>query len=95
MYKEEIIVLCIENLPQRRVNLVEDDLGIYSIFTKEEIDIASTEKPPGDSQEIWKMFFDGPSSQHGNGVGVVLHSDFGKRRTFSFWLNFIYTNNTT
>ena len=53
VYREEIIVSYIENIPQPLVNHMEDDLDIYSIFTKEQIDVASSRIPLEDFQEIW------------------------------------------
>lgn len=89
VYKEEIIVPYIENLPQPSVNFTKDDLGIYSIFVKEETEEMNNETNSHDSQEIWKMFFDGVASQQGNSARIILQNDFEKRHTFSFRLNFL------
>jgi hypothetical protein len=82
----------IESVPQHNVNYIEDDLGVYSIFTNEdntpleEIDI---------EDEMWHMHFDGSCSNEGNRAVIILYSHVGKIHKFSYTLEFSCTNNVT
>jgi ribonuclease HI len=42
---------------------------------------------------MWHMHFDGASSNEGNGIGITLHTTFGKSHSFAYRLNFACTNN--
>jgi hypothetical protein len=54
------------------VNFVETNLGIYSIFTKEEI-VAPFEYVADFDDQLWQMQFDGASSGEGSGVRTVIY----------------------
>jgi len=54
--------------------------------------------PPNDKikdlkGKVWYMYFDGVSSSHGKGAGVVLKSPLGHIFKFSYRLEFEATNN--
>ena len=59
----------IESVPQSSVNYIEEDLGVYSIFAKEDniplerIDLEN---------DMWHIHFDGSHSNEGNGDGIIL-----------------------
>ena len=53
VYIEDRTMSYIENLLEPSVNHIEDDLGIYSIFTEEESEIITLVKPPKNSQDVW------------------------------------------
>jgi ribonuclease HI len=80
----------IESVPQSSVNYIEEDLGVYSIFTEEDniplerIDL---------EDELWHMHFDGSHSNEGNGAGIILVSPAGKIHNLSYRLEFACSNN--
>jgi ribonuclease HI len=82
----------IESVPQPNVNYIEDDLGVYYIFFKEDnsplnqIDL---------EDNMWHMHFDGSCSNEGNIAGIILYSPVGKIHNFSYRLEFSFTNNVT
>jgi len=43
--------------------------------------------------KVWYMYFDGVSSKHGKGVGIVLKSPLGRVFKFAYRLEFEATNN--
>jgi hypothetical protein len=73
----------IESVPQSSVNYIEEDLGVYSIFAKEDniplkrIDL---------DDDMWHMHFDGSHSNGGNGAGIILVSHTGKIHNLSYRL---------
>jgi hypothetical protein len=82
----------IESVPQPNVNYIEEDLGVYSIFAKEDnIPLEQINLDDG----MWHMHFDGSCSSEGNGVGIILYSPMGKIHNFSCRLEFACTNNFT
>jgi ribonuclease HI len=82
----------IESVPQRNVNYVEEDLGVYSIFANEgNITLEQINLDDG----MWHMHFDGSCSNEGNKVGIILYSPVGKIHNFPYKLEFACTNNVT
>jgi ribonuclease HI len=82
----------IESVPQPNVNYIEEDLGVYSIFSEEDnIPLEKIDLDDG----IWHMHFDGSCSNEGNGAGIVLISLVGKIHNFSYRLEFTFMNNVT
>jgi ribonuclease HI len=74
------------------VNYIEEDLGVYSIFVKEDnIPLEQIDLDDG----MWHMNFDGSCSNEFHGVGIVLISPVGKIHNFSYRLEFSCTNNVT
>jgi hypothetical protein len=73
----------IESVSQSSVNYIEEDLGVYSIFVKE--DNIPLEQIDLDD-DIWHMHFDGSCSNEGNGVGIILVSLEGKIHNLSYRL---------
>jgi hypothetical protein len=73
----------IESIPQPNVNYVEEDLGVYSIFS-EEGDTALEQIDLEDG--MWHMHFGGSCSNKGNGSGIILYSPVGKIHNFSYRL---------
>jgi hypothetical protein len=80
----------IESVPQPNVNYIEEDLGVYSIFVKE--DKTTLEQIELDDG-MWPMHFDGSCSNEGNIDGIILYSFVGKIHNFSYRLEFFCTNN--
>jgi ribonuclease HI len=80
----------IESVPQPNVNYIEEDLGVYSIFSKE--DNTPLEQIDLDDN-MWHMHFDGSCSNEGNRAGITLYSPMGKIHNFSYRLEFTCTNN--
>lgn len=37
IYREGLIMTYIENIPEPHVNYVEEDIGVYSLFTEDEL----------------------------------------------------------
>ena len=91
--REGCISPYIESLPQPHVNYIEEDLGVYSIFLKEDDDYVLASSEPEDG--MWHMHFDGSCSSEGNGEGIILYSPIGKIHKFSYRLEFSCTNNIT
>jgi hypothetical protein len=90
--REGIISTYIENIPQPKVNYIEEDLGVYSIFADED----NTTLEQIDLEDgMWHMNFDGSCSKEGNIVGIILYSPVGKTHNFSYSLEFSCTNNVT
>jgi ribonuclease HI len=82
----------IESVPQPNVNYIEEDLGVYSIFSEEDnIPLEQIDLDDG----MWHMHFDGSCSNEGNRVGIILYSHVGKIHNFSYRLEFACTNNVT
>jgi hypothetical protein len=82
----------IESVPQPNVNYLEEDLGVYSIFAKEDnIPLEQINLDDG----MWHMYFDSSFSNESNGAGIVLISPIGKIHNFSYRLEFACTNNVT
>jgi ribonuclease HI len=82
----------IESVPQPNVNYIEEDLGVYSIFSEE--DNTTLEQIDLD-EGMWHMKLDGSCSNEGNKVGIILYSPVGKIHNFSYMLDFSCTNNVT
>jgi ribonuclease HI len=82
----------IEIIPQPNVNYIEEDLGLYSIFSNE--DNTTLEKNYIEDG-MWHMHFDGSCSNEGNGAGIILYSPVGKIHNFSYRLDFACTKNVT
>ena len=61
----------IESVLQSRVNYIEEDLGVYSIFVEE--DNIPLEQINLDD-DIWHMHFDGSCYNEGNGAGIIFVS---------------------
>jgi hypothetical protein len=78
--------------PQPNVNYIEEDLGVYSIFAKED-NIPSEQINLDD--DMWHMHFYGSHSNEGNRVGIILVSPVGKICKLSYRLEFACTNNVT
>jgi ribonuclease HI len=74
------------------VNYIEEDLGVYSIFSEE--DNTPLEQIDLDDS-MWHMNFYGSSSNEGNKSGIILYSPMGKIHNFSYRLEFSFTNNVT
>ena len=59
--------------------------------------LPGAEFPDGDildvEPEVWKMYFDGASSYHNNGVGIVFKTPCGEYIPISIKLDFSCTNN--
>jgi ribonuclease HI len=97
--KKNIIVLregrispYIKSVPQPNVNYIEEDLGVYSIFSEEDnISMEQTDLDDG----MWHMHFDGSCSNEGNEAGIIFISSIGKINNFSYRLEFACTNNVT
>jgi hypothetical protein len=82
----------IESVPQPNVNYIEEDLGVYSIFTKENnIPLEQIDLDDG----MWHMHFDGSCSSEGNRAVIILYSPVGKIHNFSYRLEFACINNVT
>ena len=82
----------IESVPQPNVNYIEEDLGVYSIFSKEyNIPLEQVDLYDG----MWHMNFDGSCSSEGNRYDIILYSPVGKIHNFSYRLEFACTNNAT
>lgn len=67
VYREGCIFLYIEGLPQLHVNCVEEDIGVYSFFTEDEM------PPPMETHQedqVWHLHFDKASSNEGNGASI-------------------------
>jgi hypothetical protein len=90
--REGIISPYIESVPQSSVNYIKEDLGVYSIFAKE--DNIPLEKIDLDN-DMWHMHFDGSHYNEGNGVDIILVSPVGKIHNLSYRLEFSCTNNVT
>jgi ribonuclease HI len=88
--REAIISPYIESVPQSSINYIEEELGVYSIFTEE--DNIPLEKIDLDD-DIWHMHFDGSFSIEGNGDGIILVSPAGKIHNLSYRLEFSCSNN--
>jgi hypothetical protein len=82
----------IESVPQPNVNYLEEDLGVYYIFTDEGDNMLE----PVDLDDCtWHMYFDGSCSNEGNGAHIILYSPIGKIHIFSYRLEFACKNNVT
>jgi ribonuclease HI len=82
----------IESVPQPNVNYIEEDLGLYSIFAKEDnIPLEQIDLDDG----MWHMHFEGSCSNEGNRDGIILIFPVGKIHSFSYRLEFSCTNNVT
>jgi hypothetical protein len=80
----------IESIPQPNVNYVEEDLGVYSIFSEEDnFPLEQIDLDDG----MWHMQFDGSCSNEGNEADIILYSPVGKIQNFSYRLEFSCTNN--
>jgi hypothetical protein len=88
--KEGIILPYIESVPQPNVNYIEEDLGVYSIFSEEE---KNTLEQIELDEGMWHMHFDISCSNEGNKAGIILYSPVGKIHNFSYRLEFACTNN--
>ena len=62
----------IENLPQPKVNFIEIDLGVYTIFLEEDDDPIVPNSELED--EIWNMHFYGSNLRDSIGASIVLYS---------------------
>jgi hypothetical protein len=82
----------IESVLKSSLNYIEEYLGVYSIFSKE--DNIPLEKINLDD-DIWHMHFDGSFYNEGNGAGIILVSLAGKIHNLSYKLEFSCTNNAT
>ena len=82
----------IESVPQPNVNCIEEDLGVYSMFSEE--DNIPLEQIDLDNS-MWHMHFDGSCSNEGNKASIILYSHVGKIHNFSYRLEFSCTNNVT
>jgi ribonuclease HI len=80
----------IESAPQPKVNYIEEDLGVYSIFADED-NIALEQIDLEDG--MWHMHFDGSCSNEGNITGIILYSPVGKIHNVSYRLEFSCKNN--
>jgi ribonuclease HI len=90
--KEGRISPYIESDPQPNANYIEEDLGVYSIFSKEDnIPLEQIDLDDG----MWHMHFDGSCSSEGSGAGIILYSPVGKIHNFSYRLEVSCTNNVT
>lgn len=86
VYREDRIVPYIENHPQPSVKCIKEDLGIYSIFNEEETNHQTIGNVTPNLNLNRHNFFDGASSQDGNGVGILLQNHFGKSYSYSYHL---------
>jgi ribonuclease HI len=82
----------IESVPQSSVNYIEEDLGVYSIFVKD--DNIALERTDLDDY-LCHIHFDGSHSNEGNEAGIILVSPAGKIHNLSYRLDFSCTNNGT
>jgi ribonuclease HI len=74
------------------VNYIEEDLGVYSIFSKENnIPLEQIDLDNGMSH----MNFYGSCSNEGNMAGIILYSLVGKIHNVSYRLEFSCTKNVT
>jgi ribonuclease HI len=80
----------IESVPQPNVNYIEEDLGVYSMFSNED---NTTLEQIDLENGMWYMHFDGSCSNEGNRAGIILYSPVGKIHKFSYRLEFACTNN--
>jgi hypothetical protein len=87
--REGTISSYIESAPQSSVNYIEEDLGVYSIFTEE--DNIAMERIDLEN-ELWHMHFDVSHSNEGNGAGIILVSPIGKIHNLSYNLEFACSN---
>jgi ribonuclease HI len=82
----------IDIVPQTNVNYIDEDLGVYSIFSEEDnIPLEQIDLDDG----MWHMHFDGSCSNEDNIAGIILYSPTGKIHNFSYRLEFAFTNNVT
>jgi hypothetical protein len=88
--REGIISPYIESVPQSSVNYIEEYIGVYSIFSKE--DNIPLERIDSED-ELWHMHFDGSHSNEGNEDGIILVSPVGKIHNLSYMLEFACLNN--
>jgi hypothetical protein len=86
--REGIILPYIKSVPQSSVNYIEEDLGVYSIFTEE--DNIPLERTDLDDY-LWHMHFDGSHCNEGNGTSTILVSPAGKIHNLSYRLEFTST----
>lgn len=68
--KEGRISPIIKGLPQPHINYIEQEMGLYSLFTQE--DIPSPPQPQFNDQH-WYLHFDGTSSFEGNSESTFLY----------------------
>jgi hypothetical protein len=65
----------IESFPQPNLNYIEEDLGVYSIFSKEDrIPLEQIDLDDG----MWHMHFDGSCSSEGKRASIILYSPVEK-----------------
>jgi ribonuclease HI len=77
--------------PHNEIIKEQSDIGNYAIMSNFII-------PPDDKikdlkDKVWYMYFDGASSRHGKGAGIVLKSPLGHIFKFAYRLEFEATNN--
>jgi len=73
--REGIISPSIESIPRPNVKYIEEDLGVYSIFSEEDnIPMEQIDLDGG----MWYMHFVGSCSNEGNKSGIILISPIGK-----------------
>ena len=77
--------------PHNEIIREQSDIGNYAIMS-------NFIMPPDDKimdlkDKVWYMYFDGASSSHGKGAGVVLRSPLGHILKFAYRLEFEATNN--
>jgi ribonuclease HI len=90
--REGRILPYIESVTQPNVNYIKEDLGVYSIFVKEDnIPLEQIDLDDG----MWHMHFDGSCSNESNKAGIILYSPVGTIHNFSYRLEFACTNNIT
>jgi ribonuclease HI len=92
LLREERISPYIESVPQSSINYIEEDVGVYSIFSEE--DNIPLERI-NSNDELWCIHFDGSHSNEGNGVGIISVSPARKIHNVSYRLEFACSNNAT
>ncbi len=81
--------------PHNEVITEKSNKGNYIILSNSIIplEVKVDEKISGLKSQVWYMNFDGASSRHGKGVGIVLKSPLGHVFKFAYRLEFGATNN--
>ena len=81
--------------PHNEVITKKPNLGNYAILSNSIIplEVKVDEKISDLKSQVWYMHFDGASSRHGKGVGIVLKYPLGHGFKFAHRLEFEATNN--
>jgi len=77
--------------PHNEIIREQPSLGNYAILSNSIVPL--DEKIVDLKNQVWYMYFDGATSRHGKGVGIVLKSPLGHIFKFTYRLEFEATNN--